>query len=424
MDNNDRSVLVGVVPNTTVEIRAFLDGCGVVYISYQYTLAKRVLYVDRVEVANIVARGEQLLRENLHVDPETPSAYLGTTEFTSSASSEASKSASVIAQYVPDANAVDIYVDVGGDYLYVLRIHTARASLVHARENIANLDTVEVTIGGVFDAKAWLTQDGNVNFSYVNRHKLDAMLTESIAISEVVVTGNVVEENNPSELADIMRQAVKLGSYKNPHSDVTYNIWVKFNNLQACIVVVFDSNPGSWLLARYKDFPMPTEIQEALSHDPYWDIPPECSDWLSVLFFMQEKLNDFTFSNNGITANDGSTLTTQMFRQEVESAKLYPETNKLGPNTNAAVWMRKYWEAMHREVIELGDEIPWKWWSKSAVPLDKVHEELIDALHFHISTCLAAGLTAGGVIKAYTDKYRKNIERQKTNYVARGDVAA
>jgi len=198
---------------------------------------------------------------------------------------------------------------------------------------------------------------------------------------------------------------------------------VKFDNLQARIIIVLD-NPVSLPSARYKDFSMPTEIQEALSHDPYWDIPPECSDWLSVLFFMQEKLNDFTFKNNGITANDGSILTTQVFRQEVESAKLYPETNKLGPNTNAAEWMRKYWEALHREVIELGDEIPWKWWSKSAVPLDKVHEELIDALHFHISTCLAAGLTAGGVIQAYTNKYRKNIERQKTNYVARGDVAA
>lgn len=419
MDNNDRSALVGIIPQTTVEIRAFLDGYGVVHISYQDTLAKSGLHVDRVDVADIVARGEQLLRENLQVNHETPSAFLGTTEFTSSANSEASESASVIAQYVPEANSVDIYADVGGDYLYVLRVANAVKVYMNTTDSIAN-----VTIGDVIDAKAWLTQDGNVNFSYVNRHKLDAMLMESIAISEVVVTGSVVEENNPSELADIMRQAVKLGSYKNPHSDVTYNIWVKFNSLQVRIVVGFDSNPGSWLLARYKDFPMPTEMQEALSHDPYWDIPPECSDWLSVLFFMQEKLNDFTFKNNGITANDGSILTTQVFRQEVESAKLYPETNKLGPNTNAAEWMRKYWEALHREVIELGDEIPWKWWSKSAVPLDKVHEELIDALHFHISTCLAAGLTAGGVIKAYTDKYRKNIERQKTNYVARGDVAA
>jgi hypothetical protein len=158
--------------------------------------------------------------------------------------------------------------------------------------------------------------------------------------------------------------------------------------------------------------------------DKFFALPQDIQDNLAMMFLMQEKLNDFTFLNNGITANDGSILTTQVFRQEVASAKFYPETTTLGPNTNAVKWMANYAEALFREVIELKDAIPWKWWSKSKAPIADIQEEIADAWHFLISETLAAGMTPNDIILAYCNKYNKNIERQKQAYVARGDVAA
>lgn len=68
----------------------------------------------------------------------------------------------------------------------------------------------------------------------------------------------------------------------------------------------------------------------------------QIKDNLAMLFFMQERLNDYVFKNKNITANDGSPLTTQVFRQEVQSALMYDRP--LGPNSNAAQWMRNYWK--------------------------------------------------------------------------------
>jgi len=158
--------------------------------------------------------------------------------------------------------------------------------------------------------------------------------------------------------------------------------------------------------------------------DSYWSIPQGVDDNLAVLFFMQERLNDFTFKNNGITANDGSILTSQVLRQEVQSHKLYPEVNNLGPNSNAVKWIVNYTEALFREVIELKEILPWKWWSKSKAPINDIEEEIIDAWHFLISTSISAGMTPNSIIRAYTAKYNKNVERQRQAYVARGDVAA
>lgn len=151
-------------------------------------------------------------------------------------------------------------------------------------------------------------------------------------------------------------------------------------------------------------------------------IPEDVIDNLALMFLMQEKLNDVTFKKHGITANDGSVLTTQVFRAESQSHVLYGQP--YGPNSNSAQWMRNYLEALLHEGFELKEELPWKWWSKSAVPLDKARVEIVDMWHFLISITLAAGMTPNDLIREYRNKYAINVERQKQDYVARGDVAA
>lgn len=243
-----------------------------------------------------------------------------------------------------------------------------------------------------------------------------------------VVVTYVIPENHVKKIHEVELALIAQGNpdlYEvgaatvTDHVEIAENILAAFDTGKLCAVILMKID-DKWFGF---DAVVP-EVKQHLAVDAYWQIPADLKDWLSIMFLMQEKLNDFTFANNGITANDGSVLTSQVFRQETMSARLYPETNKLGPNSNAAQWMRNYWEALHREVIELGEELPWKWWSKSEVPLSNVREEIVDCWHFLISISIASGLSAGEIVEAYKSKYRKNIERQRTNYVARGDVAA
>ena len=70
--------------------------------------------------------------------------------------------------------------------------------------------------------------------------------------------------------------------------------------------------------------------------------------------------------------------------------------------------------AMQVELAELLDEVNYKWWkNKKPVDIKKVHEELADILHFFISACITAGLSAQSLFEVYNSKNKENHNRQQ-----------
>lgn len=88
--------------------------------------------------------------------------------------------------------------------------------------------------------------------------------------------------------------------------------------------------------------------------------------------------------------------------------------SRRGLDYDLGTWVQKEVLAMVAELAELLDEVNFKWW-KNPKPIDRerVKEELIDLLHFFVSTCLKAGLSAEDVYRAYLAKNEENFRRQR-----------
>ena len=85
-------------------------------------------------------------------------------------------------------------------------------------------------------------------------------------------------------------------------------------------------------------------------------------------------------------------------------------------------WIQKQTLAMLSEMAELLNEVNFKWW-KNPKPVDDhaVKEELVDILHFFVSMCLRAGMSAEDLYRKYCEKNKENFNRQygkstKTGY--------
>lgn len=76
-------------------------------------------------------------------------------------------------------------------------------------------------------------------------------------------------------------------------------------------------------------------------------------------------------------------------------------------------WLQKQTLAMISELAELLDEVNFKWW-KNPHELSKaaIHEELSDILHFFVSMCIEAGMTAEDLYNVYVGKNKENVNRQ------------
>ena len=79
-------------------------------------------------------------------------------------------------------------------------------------------------------------------------------------------------------------------------------------------------------------------------------------------------------------------------------------------------WLANYSKAIKEELLELDNELLWKWWSKDEIDLQNIRVELIDILHFLVSAMMCAGLTAEKVFDIYQQKHAVNIKRQNANY--------
>ena len=124
---------------------------------------------------------------------------------------------------------------------------------------------------------------------------------------------------------------------------------------------------------------------------------------------MQTELNNYVFEKNRIKDHSGNDLAMDNIFQSIEKGEL--KVNDL-PNQ----WLINYSRAMKEELIELDEELLWKWWSKDEIDLQNIRVELIDVLHFLVSAMISAGLTADKVFDVYQQKHAVNLNRQDTGY--------
>ncbi len=84
------------------------------------------------------------------------------------------------------------------------------------------------------------------------------------------------------------------------------------------------------------------------------------------------------------------------------------------PEYSPAEWIQKEVLAMVAELAELLEEVNFKWW-KNPHPLDHeaIKGELVDILHFLVSTCLKAGISADEFYQGYLTKNQENFHRQQ-----------
>jgi hypothetical protein len=130
---------------------------------------------------------------------------------------------------------------------------------------------------------------------------------------------------------------------------------------------------------------------------------------LEDIFKMQLELNDYVFKKNNLKDKSGNDLNMQSIIVAAEKEEMM--VNDL-PNE----WLVNYSKAIKEELLELDDELLWKWWSKDKVDMQNIRVELIDILHFLVSAMMCAGLSAEKVFDIYRQKHAINIKRQDTEY--------
>ena len=134
-------------------------------------------------------------------------------------------------------------------------------------------------------------------------------------------------------------------------------------------------------------------------------------DKLDHLFQLQATLNDSVFQKRSLHGQDGQTLS---MRKLFELAL----AGNVPPGSDTAVWLANYLKALQDEARELGEEIPWKWWSKEELDLEAIRVEIVDILHFWISMALASGMDATEAHRLYLLKNQVNLQRQDAGYDA------
>jgi dimeric dUTPase (all-alpha-NTP-PPase superfamily) len=85
-------------------------------------------------------------------------------------------------------------------------------------------------------------------------------------------------------------------------------------------------------------------------------------------------------------------------------------------------WLLNYCRALHQEVAELTDCMPWKWWAKyQKFDRQNARVEVVDLFHFVISAAQVLGLSADEIFDAYVKKHRVNLQRQESGYTVKDE---
>jgi dimeric dUTPase (all-alpha-NTP-PPase superfamily) len=85
-------------------------------------------------------------------------------------------------------------------------------------------------------------------------------------------------------------------------------------------------------------------------------------------------------------------------------------------------WVLHYSRALQQEVSELVDSVPWKWWAKYLrFDEQNARVEIIDILHFLVSTAQILGMTSEDFFEAYCKKNHINHRRQDSGYAVKDE---
>lgn len=101
----------------------------------------------------------------------------------------------------------------------------------------------------------------------------------------------------------------------------------------------------------------------------------------------------------------------KLFEKQKEFQKL------VGNDINSQSFRNEMLYAMVAEIVEAGNETPWKSWKKQQ-SFDRVKflEELADVQIFLINLVLSANASSEEFLKIIENKINKNFERQKNGY--------
>ena len=97
-------------------------------------------------------------------------------------------------------------------------------------------------------------------------------------------------------------------------------------------------------------------------------------DMLEELFACQTLLNDSIFEKRALKGQDGQILSTSRLADLAHG-------EAIAPGSDTAAWLANYLKALQDESRELGEEVPWKWWSKQSLDMDAIRVEIVDILH-------------------------------------------
>lgn len=76
-------------------------------------------------------------------------------------------------------------------------------------------------------------------------------------------------------------------------------------------------------------------------------------------------------------------------------------------------WLQKQTLAMLSELAELLEEVNFKWWKNPhELNVANIREELSDIMHFFVSMCIEAGMSADDLYQIYVGKNQENFRRQ------------
>lgn len=79
-------------------------------------------------------------------------------------------------------------------------------------------------------------------------------------------------------------------------------------------------------------------------------------------------------------------------------------------------WFMNFELALRQESAEAVNSLNWKWWKKDEEDWENIQIELVDMLHFWVSMCTMAGLSAKDVVELYFKKNKLNHDRQNQGY--------
>ena len=121
-------------------------------------------------------------------------------------------------------------------------------------------------------------------------------------------------------------------------------------------------------------------------------------DKLDLLFQMQRELNIKIAKKNGI--------------QDLWDLMEFDH----GETSTRRKWLENFSDAMQSELVELTDSTKKWWWKQSDFDEQNARVELIDLLHFWISSCQALGMEPSDIVDLYIKKNDLNHIRQEKDY--------